>query len=140
MEIFSLGAGRTELGSPGTIWNAVGASATSLEPIPKNPPTLTTYASILVASFVNRMSCTCLTFALRRPRHWVPLSFGGGTWSGLCAAMNCAAPSFLSVGRGEPLGAGVVGDWASAVAIANALTAGINASFLSIDGLLCRSF
>src|SRR5262245_16226765 len=40
---------------------------------------------------------------------------------------------------GELLDGGGFGDWASAVPIANALTAEISASFLSIVGLLCES-
>src|SRR5215510_6704799 len=94
MEIFSLGEEPVaEPESPGTIWKAVGGSATSFEPMPRKPPTLITYASILLPSLANRISLTSPTFWLSSPTTSVPLNFDAIIWSGFCAATNSALPA-----------------------------------------------
>src|SRR5262249_43517988 len=96
-------------------------------------------------------------FLLSEPSTLVPLNFEARSWSGFCAAMKSAdfmpepVLGVVALGLswlvalglswlidGELLDGGL-GDWASAVPIANALTAEISASFLSIVGLLCES-
>ena len=68
--------------SPGTVSNALGASATSFAPMPRKPPTLTTKASIL-PDLSNRMSLIEPTFWLSEPSHLGALELGGHPLVGL---------------------------------------------------------
>src|SRR3989440_12906886 len=92
------------------------------------------------------MSFTSPTFWLSGPSTSVPLNFEASHWSGFCAAMNCTSLAFMStfgvstfgvswVAAGGDAGLDGAGACASAVPSANALTAEINASLLSIAGL-----
>src|SRR5712691_1653440 len=104
------------------------------------------------------MSLTSPTFWLSGPSTSVPLNFEASHWSGFCDDTNCALPvvpvvgfmsafgalafgmSGISKGGAAGVDAGGDGARANAVPSANALTAEINASFLSIAGLLHQSF
>src|SRR5262245_19409901 len=102
------------------------------------------------------MSLTSPIFWLSEPSTSVPLNFEARNWSGFCDGMNSAFMPPLGVELvlcvvvvlglswlidgdlscwlidGWSVDVGGFGDWASAAPMANALTAEISASFLSI--------
>src|SRR5262245_50846342 len=115
MESLSLSASFFDL-SPGTIWNALGASATSFAPMPRKPPTPITKAWIL-PSLSNRMSLTSPIFSFSLPTTSVPLKFDARNWSERCELTNFAEPS-PGFAAADELGAGelISGDLAGGVA------------------------
>src|SRR5450759_3019637 len=116
--------------SPGTVSNALGASATSFAPMPRKPPTLTTKASIL-PDLSNRMSLIEPIFWLSEPSTSVPLNLVATH----CSVCDCAAVGGLELEFG-----GELGDCANAPDTVSAPSAApiINFFIMDIASLNCE--
>src|ERR1700688_4784376 len=122
---------------PGITSNDAGARATSFDPTPRKPPTLTTKASILPV-LSKRMSLTAPIFALSEPTTSVPLNLVASHCSGSCDATKSALPPlpFVAAGTFELELDGEPGDCAKAPDTISAPIAAPIISFLVMDRLL----